>query len=156
MLYIDIIKQMKTKRKGYLFIERYTGCVWSFVFFVERGRSVMNGYFQKCGDSEFNYRNYILVSGDAVVAKESIVSSTREYMRVSFLIDKKTHCVVDAVFNVLCEMHNDYLRKIALGFCMDDPINDLLQEIKDHVYIGSSGAVLQAIRNLAERYKKHV
>ncbi|MPN41617.1 hypothetical protein SDC9_189171 [bioreactor metagenome] len=39
---------------------------------------------------------------------------------------------------------------------MDDPINDLLQEIKDHVYIGSSGAALQAIRNLAERYKKHV
>lgn len=114
----------------------------------------MSGYFEKCGNSEFDYRDYILVGGVAKVAKESIVHDTREYMAVSFLIDKKSHCVVDAGFSVLCEMHNDYLRKIALGFCMDDPINDLLQKIKDHVHIMSSGAVLQAIRNLAERYKK--
>lgn len=115
----------------------------------------MTNYREKYDDGEFDYSNYILVSGFAKVAKESIVGSTREYMRVSFLIDKKTHCVVDASFNVLCEMHDNYLRKIALGFCMDDPINDLLQRIKNHVFIASSGSILQAIRNLAERYKNH-
>lgn len=69
------------------------------------------------------------------------------------MIDKESHCVADADFNTLSDMHNMYLRQIVLGFCMDDPIEQLLQEIKQHVYIAISGSVLQAIRNLAERYK---
>ncbi len=100
-----------------------------------------------------DYRQYVLVSGTAKVTKESIVYTTSEYIGVSFMIDKESHCVADADFNTLSDMHSMYLRQIVLGFCMDDPIEQLLQEIKQHVYIAISGSVLQAIRNLAERYK---
>ena len=102
---------------------------------------------------DFDYRNYVVVSGVAKVSRESIVYNTSEYFGVSFIIDRETHCVVESDFNTLTEMHDEYLRKIVNGFCMDDPIEELLQEIKSHVYIGLSGAILQAIRNLAEKYK---
>ena len=102
---------------------------------------------------DFDYRDYVVVSGVAKVAKESIVYNTSEYFGVSFVIDRETHCVVESDFNAMTEMHNEYLRKIVKGFCMDEPIDLLLQKIKSHVYIGISGAILQAIRNLAEKYK---
>lgn len=110
----------------------------------------MQNYIER---DDFDYRNYVVVSGVARVAKESIVYNTSEYFGVSFIIDKKTHCVVEADFNALTEMHNAYLRKMVKGFCMDEPIDLLLQEIKSHVHIAISGAILQAVRNLAEKYK---
>lgn len=101
----------------------------------------------------FDYKQYILVSGVAKVTKESIVYGSSEYLGVGFLIDKHTHCVVNADFNSMSVLHSVYLRQIVLGFCMDEPIENLLLKIKKHVFIAISGSVLQAIRNLAEKYK---
>lgn len=59
-------------------------------------------------------------------------------------------------FNAQTEVHDAYLRKMVNGFCMDEPIDLLLQEIKSHVHIAISGAILQVVCHLAEKYKKVV
>ncbi len=56
---------------------------------------------------DFDYRNYVVVSGVARFVKEFIVHNTSEYFGASFITDKKTHVLWESILmhRRRCTMH---------------------------------------------------
>jgi hypothetical protein len=95
----------------------------------------------------------ILVSGTAMPPKEITVY---KIMSVQLLIDVETNCIVESHFNLLSSLTKDCLEELVIGYCLDDSLEPLFEEIKEKIILSTTGSLIHAIKNAVERYKEKI
>ena len=99
------------------------------------------------------HEHYILVGGSAESPQGTGIREMYRVMSVSFLVDRQSHCIAAAHFNVISPLSQQYLSDLAVGYCMDDPVEPLLEMVRTNAFLSSSNAVMQAIKAAFSRYR---
>jgi hypothetical protein len=95
----------------------------------------------------------ILVGGTAQPPKEITVYNI---MSVQLLIDLKTSCIVESHFNLISPLTQACLEELVNGYCVNNSLEPLFNEIKSKICLSTTGSLIQAIKNAVERYKEKV
>lgn len=99
---------------------------------------------------------YILVGGVAQPPKDTGVANHFGQLNISLYVNHKTHIVEDAFFNMISPLTQEYLRHIVIGYCMLDPIEPILDELRKSALISSSNTVGQAMKCAIKKYRSQL
>lgn len=95
---------------------------------------------------------YILVGGSAQPPQGTGIHEMYHVMSISFLVQKETHQIEDAYFNVISPLTQQYLKDLVLDYSLLEPVEPLLETIRSHALLTASNAIIQAIRCAFTRY----
>ncbi len=106
------------------------------------------------GDAMYNNKDYFLVAGGAQTPRNTNLNDVYQTVSVQLLVNKKTKIVEDANVNVISDLTAGYFRDSVIGYCVDDPIEPLLDYLKDHMLTPATGSTIQALRSAVLRYRE--
>ena len=94
-----------------------------------------------------------LVVGHAQTARNTNLNDVYDTVSVQLQVKRDTKVVVKANLNVISPLTNRFFQEIVVGYCMDDPIEPILDTIRENMLTPSTGSTVQAMRNAWIRYR---
>lgn len=100
-----------------------------------------------------NYdQNKVIVTGFAQVPKGTTLYEHYKTIGTVWVVNMKTGRIEDCEFTFVAKLTNHFVSSLVKGYNMGDGIQPLLVRIKQHCYLPSQGAIIQAIRSVWDRY----
>lgn len=96
----------------------------------------------------------ILLAGYSQPPEKTAASSVYNILSCQLLINKKSRCIVDSHFNTISPLTSRYLSDLVFGYCMDDPLEPLLEKLQTHLHLLITSSVVHCLRNAQERYRQ--
>lgn len=101
------------------------------------------------------YKNeHFLVVGSAQTARNTNLNDVYGVVSVQLCVRKDTKIVTKAHLNVISPLTASFFEEMVVGYCMDDPIEPLLNSIKENMLTPSTGSTIQALRSAWCRYRE--
>lgn len=98
----------------------------------------------------------ILVTAYAKAPQNTAMSEVYKYIGLVLEIDRNSRKIVDAEFTVITDLTKKYLKKIFIGYCMDDGVDGLLKKVEKNYFTPSTTSFIVAIKSAFRRYEERV
>ncbi|MGN0159132.1 MAG: DUF3870 domain-containing protein [Brotaphodocola sp.] len=102
----------------------------------------------------YNNTDYFLVAGGAQTPRNTNLNDVYQIVSVQLLVHKETKIVEDANVNVISPLTAEFFRDAVVGYCMDDPIDPLLDYLKENLLTPATSSTIQALRAAVLRYRE--
>ncbi len=102
----------------------------------------------------YDNNDCFLVAGGAQTPRNTNLNDIYQTVSVQLIVSKKTKKVVDAHINVISPLTAKYFKDAVIGYCMDDPVEPLLEYLKGHLLTPATGSTIQALRAAVIRYRE--
>lgn len=102
----------------------------------------------------YNNKEYFLVAGGAQTPRNTNLNDVYQIVSVQLLVNKKTKVVEEANVNVISPLTAKFFQEAVVGYCMDDPIDPVLEYLKENMLTPATGSTIQALRSAVLRYRE--
>ena len=102
----------------------------------------------------YDNKDYFLVAGGAQTPKNTNLNDMYQTVSVQLYVNKKTKIVTKAHLNVISPLTAEFFREVVEGYCMDDPIEPVLDYLKENLLTPATGSTIQALRSAVVRYRE--
>ena len=102
----------------------------------------------------YKNRDYLLVAGGAQTPKNTNLNDMYQTVSVQLYVNKKTRIVEKAHVNVISPLTAQYFSVAVVGYCMDDPVEPVLDYLKEHMLTPATRSTIQAMRSAVIRYRE--
>ena len=102
----------------------------------------------------YKNRDYFLVAGGAQTPRNTNLNDMYQTVSVQLYVNKRTRIVEKAHVNVISPLTAQYFADAVEGYCMDDPIEPVLDYLKEHMMTPATGSTIQAFRSAVIRYRE--
>lgn len=97
----------------------------------------------------------ILVTGYAKAPQMSVMYEKYKYAGVVLEINVEKNTIVNAEFTVVTSLANNFLKKIVVGYDLNNGTDDLIKQIKCRYVAPSTNSYIVAIKSALRRYEEH-
>lgn len=102
----------------------------------------------------YDNKDYFLVAGGAQTPKNTNLNDVYQTVSVQLYVNKHTKIVEKAHLNVISPLTAAFFEEVVVGYCMDDPIEPVLDYLKDNLLTPATGSTIQALRAAVLRYRE--
>ena len=102
----------------------------------------------------YSNKDYFLVAGGAQTPKNTNLNDMNQTVSVQLYVNKRTKIVEKANLNVISPLTAEFFREVVEGYCMDDPIEPVLDYLKENLLTPATGSTIQALRSAVVRYRE--
>jgi hypothetical protein len=97
-------------------------------------------------------KNMVAASGFAMMPEGNAAHEIFKTIGCTLLIDKEKKVIVDASFTFVMPLTNEFLSSMIRGVSIEEGIQPVLHQVKEHFLSPGQSAIQQAIRAAYERF----
>lgn len=94
----------------------------------------------------------VFISGYAQVPRGTKLSEDGSLVGVMLEIDRETHTIVNAECTFVTNLAKDYFSRLLVGMDFMNQLNEIIDRIKNNMYIPSINSIIVALRIAHQRY----
>lgn len=98
----------------------------------------------------------VLVTGYAKAPQGTSMYEMYRHAGIVIEVELGTHIIIDVEFTMVAELTKKYFKKLVIGYCLEDGIDDLIVRIKKYYFAPSQQAIIVALQAANQRYWEYL
>lgn len=100
------------------------------------------------------YKNdTIMVTAYAKAPQNTSMFEVYKYIGIVLEIDRNSREIVNAEFTVITDLAKDYLKRLFIGYNMDDGVEGIIKRIESSYFAPSTNSFNVALKSVFRRYE---
>lgn len=95
----------------------------------------------------------IYLVGHAKVADDNPIRQNCDILFLPFVVDVKTHCIVDVSCNAVLDITRDFIRSLLVGCDLLDGVDAIAEKTRQRYFGSSQKAIIAAVRDASGRFR---
>ena len=98
----------------------------------------------------------VLVTGYSKAPHGTSMYEVYRHAGLVLEIEIATHIIVDVEFTMVADLTKDYFKRLVVGYCLNDGIDNLIDRIKSYYFAPSQQAIIVALKAANQRYWENI
>lgn len=103
------------------------------------------------------YKNEtVIVTAYAKAPQNTSMYEVYKYIGIVLEIDRASRKIVDAEFTLITDLAKSFLRRLFIGYNMDDGVDGIIERIENSYFAPSTNSFNVALKSVFRRYEERV
>src|SRR5690625_2705129 len=94
----------------------------------------------------------VLVTGYSKAPQGTSMYEMYRHAGIVLEIELETHKIIDVEFTMIAELTKNFFKKLVVGYCLEDGLDNLIDRIKAYYFAPSQQAIIVALQAANQRY----
>lgn len=100
--------------------------------------------------------NSVLVTGYAKAPQGTSMYEMYRHAGIVIEVEFDTHTIIDVEFTMVADLTKRFFKKLVVGYCLADGLEDLIERIKSYYFAPSQQAIIVALQAANQRYWEYL
>lgn len=98
----------------------------------------------------------VLVTGYAKAPQGTSMYEIYRHAGIVLEVDIETHTIVDVEFTMVADLTKNFFKKLVIGYCLNDGLDQLIKRIRKYYFAPSQQAIIVALQSANQRYWEYI
>src|SRR5690625_4214704 len=98
----------------------------------------------------------VLVTGYAKAPQGTSMYEMYRHAGIVIEVELETHIIIDVEFTMVADLTKKFFKKLVVGYCLEDGLEELINRIKKYYFAPSQQAIIVALQAANQRYWEYL
>lgn len=100
--------------------------------------------------------NSVLVTGYSKAPQGTSMYEMYRHAGIVIEVELETHNILDVEFTMVADLTKDFFKKLVVGYCLEDGLEELINRIKKYYFAPSQQSIIVALQAANQRYWEYL